>query len=472
MYTTGVREASRTEEHTVSPAKRGSARPGRRPATATAAKSRPAKSRPSAPAPAPAPAPVELPAIPAAAAPIVVTAPELVFAERVPAPEPRPRPAVRRGIFFDVENSSRPEHVAAVLRYLRIDWTTHATELIAVGNWRVASPETARLLAEQGAQLVHSAPATGVRDWSDLRIAVGAGAWLASARPGDIIELITDDQAFDAVGDAAAALGVVYRRLSYRQLSGMGELPVDAPRASSDSSGGRRGRRRGGRRGRPDGRQDAHGARPHARPSGGSHRPPAPAHAAPPPPPAAAGTDEEGHTAPADEIRGLLHELLESSPSGVTLDALANALKSRGFRRTPGSPRLITRLKNLKGVEVTRAGVVRLINGGSAPPVETAPSSLLHPPAQLAGMPEEDDDLAEVPVNPARVVRAEVVADDEDESQPGPGNEREPAASTPSAEAGAEADRRRRRRRGGRRWRGRRGRGGEGGSTPAVQQAS
>jgi hypothetical protein len=409
--------------------------------------------------------------VPAVATPIVVTSPELVFAERVPAPEPRPRPAVRRGIFFDVENSSRPEHVSAVLRYLKIDWTAHATELIAVGNWRVASPETARLLAEQGAQLVHSAPASGVRDWSDLRIAVGAGAWLASARPGDIIELITDDQAFDAVGDAAASLGVVYRRLSYRQLSGLGELAVEAPRASSsDSSGGRRGRRRGGRRGRPDGRQESHGARSHARQGAGSHRPPAAAPAVSAPPPAAAAVvDDEGHTAPADEIRGLLHELLESSPSGVTLDALANALKSRGFRRTPGSPRLITRLKNLKGVEVTRAGVVRLV-GGAAAPVETP--ALLHPPAQLAGMPE-DEDAQPVPL----AVSAPPLDDEagDDDEGPGPGNERDPSASPASdsdspAAAGA-ADPRRRRRRGGRRWRGRRGRGGEGGA-PAVQQAS
>jgi len=408
--------------------------------------------------------------LPASAAPIVVTSPELVFAERVPAPEPRPRPAVRRGIFFDVENSSRPEHVSAVLRYLRIDWTAHATELIAVGNWRVASPETARLLAEQGAQLVHSAPASGVRDWSDLRIAVGAGAWLASARPGDIIELITDDQAFDAVGDAAASLGVVYRRLSYRQLSGIGELPVEAARASSsDSSGGRRGRRRGGRRGRPDGRQESHGARPHARQSGGSHRPPAAAPAPPAPVPAAAAAgDDEGHTAPADEIRGLLHELLEPSPAGVTLDALANALKSRGFRRTPGSPRLITRLKNLKGVEVTRAGVVRLL-GDAAAPVETPPPSLLHPPAQLAGMPEDED--AQPMFVSAPPVDHEAGDDDEG---PGPGNERDPSASPATASAAAAGgadDPRRRRRRGGRRWRGRRGRGGEGGAS-AVQQAS
>src|SRR5215510_13216468 len=103
---------------------------------------------------------------------------------------PRRRPASRRGIFFDVENTSRPEHVSRVLDHLALDWVDQGTEVIAVGNWRVIGHETARILARRGAQLVHSAPSVGVRDWSDLRIAVSAGAWLASTRPGDAIEII------------------------------------------------------------------------------------------------------------------------------------------------------------------------------------------------------------------------------------------------------------------------------------------
>ncbi|MGH7392782.1 MAG: hypothetical protein ACREM3_25510, partial [Candidatus Rokuibacteriota bacterium] len=109
--------------------------------------------------------PVELPA-----------PPETAFAARVPPPPPpRPVPTTRRAIFFDVENTSRPEHIARVIEHLGVDRLGRQTDLIAVGNWRVASPDSARLLARNGAQLVHSAPSTGVRDWSDLRIAVGAG---------------------------------------------------------------------------------------------------------------------------------------------------------------------------------------------------------------------------------------------------------------------------------------------------------
>jgi len=89
----------------------------------------------------------------------------------------------------------------------------------AIGNWRVVSVEAGELLSRAGAVLVHSAPKVGVKDWSDLRIAVDAGRWLGGARAGDVLEIVSDDQAFDAVGDVAASMGVVFRRLSLRKLA-------------------------------------------------------------------------------------------------------------------------------------------------------------------------------------------------------------------------------------------------------------
>ena len=431
--------------------RRPAARPARRPA---AAPPPPAPTAPEALVPPPAAVPE----------PIVVSAPELVFAARRPEPAiSRPLPVVRRGIFFDVENSSRPEHVAAVLEHLNIDRGHHLTDLLAVGNWKVASPETARYLAQRGAQLIHSAPSTGVKDWSDLRIAVAAGVWLAGARPGDTIEIITDDQAFDAVGDVAAGLGVLYQRLSFRNLAGMGVLPALSPAPSESRSGGGSGRgRRRGRRGRGGERhgpsrseaRPQHAAAPHREPAAPSHR------AAP------AAASGEAHTAPAEEIRAVVDELLRTSPMGITLDALSNALKSRGFRRTPGSPRLITRLRNLKGIEVTRTGIVRLMEGSApAPAAHREDEAPRHHVAQLAGMPQI---IATNFDRPSAAVAAEdnggahAEADSDEDESSGPGNEVEPGERAEAAQP-AEPGAGRRRRRGGRRRRGRRGGGGSGG---------
>ncbi len=44
----------------------------------------------------------------------------------------------------------------------------------------------------------------------------------------------------------------------------------------------------------------------------------------------------------------------------VNLDVLEKALKHEGFSRPPGSPRLVTRLRNIKDVEVDAHGRVRI----------------------------------------------------------------------------------------------------------------
>ena len=177
-----------------------------------------ARARPR-PEPVPPPAPaVELAPI-EPVVPLAVPEPEL--AARVQPVAERPLPSARRAIFFDVENTSRAEHISRVIAHLAVDRSGRRTEFFAVGNWRVIGHDTARLLARHGAQLIHSAPSVGVRDWSDLRIAVASGVWLASARADDVIEIVSDDRAFDAVGDVAASLGVAFRRLSYRGLLGM-----------------------------------------------------------------------------------------------------------------------------------------------------------------------------------------------------------------------------------------------------------
>jgi hypothetical protein len=234
---------------------------------------------------------------------------------------------MRRAVIFDVENSSRVEHITRMLEHLELGKLDRETRVMAVGNWGVIGQETAKLLARYGAELLHTAPAFGVKDWSDLRIAVGAGIWLGEACPGDVLEIITDDQAFDAVGDVAAGRGVVFRRLSYRTLvAGRKIAPVEPSR--------RRGSSR--RRARPRGR-----------------RPPL----APPAAPA-----DDAHAAPRDDLLAVVRDLVAASGGrAVTIDALSNALKARGFSRPPGSPRLITRLRQMKTLDVSPRGMIRLV---------------------------------------------------------------------------------------------------------------
>ncbi len=133
-------------------------------------------------------------------------------------PTPVVEQRTRRIVFFDVENASRVQHIVRLIDHLRLADRAARTRVFAVGNWRVIGPDTARLLARHGADLVHTAPIPGVPDWSDLKIAATAGVWLGDARPGDRMEIVSDDRAFDAVGDVAAGLGVSFRRLSYRLL--------------------------------------------------------------------------------------------------------------------------------------------------------------------------------------------------------------------------------------------------------------
>ena len=383
----------------------------------------------------PPPAPVA--AEPAPTLPAVRTAtPERAFAARVrpPAPPP-PLPSGRRAIFVDVENSSRADHISRVLDHLAIDRHDRRVELIAVGNWRVIGADSARLLARRGAHLVHSAPSTGVRDWSDLRIAVSAGVWLGSARPGDLIEIVSDDRAFDAVGDVAAVLGVEYRRLSHRGLSGLAaaEEPAQAETPAPREGRGRRGGR-GRRRGR--GRGDHGGRAPMPSRPGPHHAPARPAEPARAPAP-----DTGAQTAPHDQLVDVVRELADHAPNNaVLIDTLARALKERGFSRPPGSPRLITRLRRIRELVVSRTGMITLADAAGGAAVEAAAADETLEESEPTADVVEVDEVDEVDGNVAPAVVG--------------------AATGPPTGGGARRGRRRRRRR-------RRGGGGGGGAVSA-----
>jgi len=273
----------------------------------------------------------------------------------------------RRAIFIDVENTSSEATLEQVIEHLKVDRKAQRTEMTAVGNWKSVGSRVARMLGAHGVQLVHSAPAPGVRDWSDLWIAVVAGRWLALAQPGDVLDIVSDDHAFDAVGDAAAATGIEFHRISYRTLGGGAQA---APTVAAHRPNRRGGRRRWGRGAARPG--ESVGGQPPVSSGPAEHAPlPERPRIAAVSPPAALSADEEAHAASLEQVRTSLARLTAGdSRRWVNIDVLANALKSEGFSRPPGSPRLVTRLRHIKGVEVSPSGMVRFageVDAGTAP---------------------------------------------------------------------------------------------------------
>lgn len=249
----------------------------------------------------------------------------------------------QRTIFIDVENTSHQAELEKVIDKLDIDRTRQPTRIVGVGNWRLIGQRLARQLASLGAQLVHSAPVSGVRDWSDLWIAVSAGLELGRAKAGDILEIVSNDRAFDAVGDSAAALGITFRRVTVSTSS--------TPSSSDESAPAKKSARR---RRRPRGRGGSRQAEANT-------TAPAAPDEAPAPPKAPASAAHEPHGASHAQLTTVLSRLMGGDPERwVNLDVLEKALKEEGFSRPAGSPRLVTRLRHFADLEVSPHGRVRI----------------------------------------------------------------------------------------------------------------
>jgi hypothetical protein len=289
------------------------------------------------------------------------TAPSVARPSTIKARAAAPSNGPRRTVFIDVENTSSEAALMGALDQLEIDRATVPTELVAVGNWRVIGQHVARMLAQRGARLLHTAPATGVKDWSDLSIAVAAGIWLGRAQPGDQIEIVSADRAFDAVADAAANLGVKFRRLTYGPLSGLAEAIAPAEGAEPAARRSRRGGRRR-RRGAPA--TGTWGQAPSVGTALGSEQAErAPVASTPASIGSSNGAPKDIQGATPEQIIATIARLTSRAPErGVNLDLLINALKAEGFGRPPGSPRLVTRLRKMKDVEVSPTGMVRLVS--------------------------------------------------------------------------------------------------------------
>lgn len=256
------------------------------------------------------------------------------------APSPPAERRPRHAIYIDVENTSSKAALLSVIDALKIDRQKESIEVSAVGNWRTVGQDVGRELASLGAQLVHSAPARGVRDWSDLWIAVAAGGWIARAVPGDILEIVSNDRAFDAVGDAAAAQGVLFKRVPHRRHAAA--AGVERAHETTPAERPRAGRRRRSRR---TAEAVATAATSASTPS----------------------TKDEAHGASREQMIELVGQLTHGRSSPwVNLDVLESALKRQGFARPANSPRLVTRLRRLKDFEVDAHGRVRIVSPGDA----------------------------------------------------------------------------------------------------------
>ena len=126
-------------------------------------------------------------------------------------------PTARHLLVVDVDESSGVDEIARLLadlepRILRAD-----TELLAVGDWRALVDEAAALLVRRGVRLVPSAPHLDRGSRRGVPIAVAIGLWLSGSAPGAALEILSEDHAFDTVGEVATSRGAIFRRLPWPQ---------------------------------------------------------------------------------------------------------------------------------------------------------------------------------------------------------------------------------------------------------------
>ncbi len=137
----------------------------------------------------------------------------------------------------------------------------------------------------------------------------------------------------------------------------------------------------------------------------------------------------------------------------MIIDAVANALKARGFQRPAGSPRLVTRLRRIKELVVSPSGTITLADAASLPRqeprVESAPADEVEPadepqPHQLVEPDDESEPSDEIDGNRMPEVEEELPPEVDGNRAPG-GDGHRPQPPGPGRR------RRRRRRRGGQR---------------------
>jgi hypothetical protein len=86
--------------------------------------------------------------------------------------------------------------------------------------------------------------------------------------------------------------------------------------------------------------------------------------------------------------------LIEAAPRrSVVIDAVANALKAKGFQRPPGSPRLVTRLRRIRELHVSPSGTITLAENGTLPPEESRSDERPAASLPVEAVPADETDL-------------------------------------------------------------------------------
>jgi len=120
-------------------------------------------------------------------------------------------------VLLDIGESTGVAAIASALDDLGSQSLNSDGAVLAVSAGCTLDPEAALLLARRRVRSIPVRPEPGSGIRRGVALAVAAGLWLSSSKPGDLLEIVSDDLIFDTVGNVATGRGAVFRRVPYHQ---------------------------------------------------------------------------------------------------------------------------------------------------------------------------------------------------------------------------------------------------------------
>ena len=147
-------------------------------------------------------------------------------------------------VLHDVAESTGVAAIARALDDLGPQALHTDGAVLAVSAGRTLDPQAEDVLAGRHVRSIPVGPEPGPGSRRGVTLAVAAGLWLSRSKPGDILEIVSDDLVFDTVGNVATGRGAVFRRVPYRQPEdGMGLAASNSTNAPARSKSRRKKRR-------------------------------------------------------------------------------------------------------------------------------------------------------------------------------------------------------------------------------------